>query len=189
MSDNDGTPAAPADDAGRDDETGRPEASEVPYDPTGLDLARQIADSVAHAAPLPAPKVRKKRRGPGPTRGSKGDPMPVGEALDGLIKRQGWTTDLSVHSLLGRWPALVGTAVAEHSKPEGFSGGVITVRTDSTAWASQLRLMAPQLVAKLNEKLGQGTITRIEVKGPDAPTWKHGLRSVRDGRGPRDTYG
>lgn len=164
-------------------------AAAVPFDPTGLDLARQIAETVAHSTPLPAPKMRKKKRKPGAPRGAKGDPMPVGDALAGLIKQQGWTTDLSVHSLLGRWPALVGPVVAEHSKPEGFSGGVIAVRTDSTAWASQLRLMAPQLVAKLNEKLGQGTITRLDIKGPDAPSWKHGIRSVRDGRGPRDTYG
>jgi predicted nucleic acid-binding Zn ribbon protein len=49
--------------------------------------------------------------------------------------------------------------------------------------------MAPQLVAMLNEQLGDGTVTRIAVLGPDAPSWKKGRRSVRDGRGPRDTYG
>jgi predicted nucleic acid-binding Zn ribbon protein len=41
----------------------------------------------------------------------------------------------------------------------------------------------------LNEALGDGTITRIKVLGPDAPSWKKGRRSVRDGLGPRDTYG
>ena len=49
--------------------------------------------------------------------------------------------------------------------------------------------MAPQLVAKLNEQLGDGTVARVKVLGPDAPTWKKGRLSVRDGRGPRDTYG
>ena len=63
------------------------------------------------------------------------------------------------------------------------------MRTDSTAWASQLRLMAPQLLATLNASLGEGTIRRLDIRGPDAPSWKKGLRSVRDGRGPRDTYG
>jgi predicted nucleic acid-binding Zn ribbon protein len=66
---------------------------------------------------------------------------------------------------------------------------VLTVRTDSTAWASQVRLLAPNLVAKLNEQLGDGTVARVKVLGPDAPTWKKGRLSVRDGRGPRDTYG
>ena len=30
---------------------------------------------------------------------------------------------------------------------------------------------------------------RDRRRGPHLPTWKHGPRSVRDGRGPRDTYG
>ena len=66
---------------------------------------------------------------------------------------------------------------------------MLTVRTDSTAWAASLRTLAPQLVAILNEQLGDRTVTRIAVLGPDAPSWKKGRLSVRDGRGPRDTYG
>ncbi len=175
--------------SGGDDPAGASE--DVHFDPTGLDLARTIADMVAHSAPLPPPKVRKPRqtRRGASDRGPKGDPTPLGEALDGLIQEQGWSTEVSVHALLGRWSSLVGDAVAQHSVPESFLAGVVTVRTDSTAWASQLRLMTPQLLAKLNEALGQGTIKRITVKGPDAPSWKHGIRSVRDGLGPRDTYG
>jgi len=106
-----------------------------------------------------------------------------------VISERGWSTEVSVHALLGRWAFIVGDAVAEHSRPESFAAGVVTVRTESTAWASQLRLMIPQLLAKLNAAVGEGTVTRIVVKGPDVPSWKHGLRSVRDGRGPRDTYG
>ena len=65
---------------------------------------------------------------------------------------------------------------------------MLTVRAESTTWASSLRTIAPQLVAILNESLGQGTVTRVHVIGPEAPNWKKGLRSVQ-GRGPRDTYG
>ena len=106
-----------------------------------------------------------------------------------LVRSKGWATDLNVHALLGRWGLLVGSSVAAHSRPEAYADAVLTVRTDSTAWATQLRMMAPQLVAKLNAELGDGTVTRVTVLGPDAPSWKKGLRSVRDGRGPRDTYG
>jgi len=94
-----------------------------------------------------------------------------------------------VHTLLARWALLVGPMNAEHSRPEAYGDGILSVRTDSTAWATQLRHMAPQLVAMLNDQLGDGTVTRIKVLGPDAPTWKKGRLSVRDGRGPRDTYG
>ena len=66
---------------------------------------------------------------------------------------------------------------------------MLTVRCESTAWATSLRQLAPSLVGSLNRELGEGTITRITILGPAATSWKHGPRSVRDGRGPRDTYG
>ena len=66
---------------------------------------------------------------------------------------------------------------------------MVHVRATSTAWATQLKLLAPRIVAKLNEALGDGTVTRIDVRGPQAPSWKNGPRSIRGARGPRDTYG
>jgi predicted nucleic acid-binding Zn ribbon protein len=78
---------------------------------------------------------------------------------------------------------------AQHSHPESYADGVLVVRAESSTWASALRSIAPNLVAELNSQLGDGIVRRIEVRGPTAPSWKHGPRSVRDGRGPRDTYG
>ena len=37
--------------------------------------------------------------------------------------------------------------------------------------------------------LGEGVVERLVVRGPTAPSWHRGLRSVSDARGPRDTYG
>ena len=115
-------------------------------------------------------------------------PTSLDEAMDALISEQGWDTQVNVHLILTKWCALVGPINAEHSKPESYADGLLTVRTDSTAWATNLRLLAPQIVAKLNEALGDGSVTRVNVLGPDAPSWKKGRRSVA-GRGPRDTYG
>lgn len=89
---------------------------------------------------------------------------------------------------MGRWSEIVGSEVSAHCEPEGWSEGVLTVRTDSTAWATQVRLLAPQLLRRLAEELGPGTVTRVEVRGPGAPSWVKGRRTVK-GRGPRDTYG
>jgi predicted nucleic acid-binding Zn ribbon protein len=49
-------------------------------------------------------------------------------------------------------------------------------------------MLAPQLVRRLNEEAGEGTVRVVEVRGPSAPSWRRGPRSVK-GRGPRDTYG
>ena len=173
-----------------------------PHDPTGLGLAQTVARSLGATARGPGrrPGAKGGRRGDAPRRVGDGpqvsgphpddrDPQRLGAAVERLVESKGWTTEVNVRSLLARWPALVGPVNAAHSQPESYTDTVLTVRTDSTAWATQLRLLAPQLVAMLNTALGDGTVTRVNVKGPDSPSWKKGRLSVRDGRGPRDTYG
>lgn len=155
------------------------------HDPQGMELARRIAHAARGAAPRPAPKKPRKGRAKGERLD---DPALLGDLLKEVIEQEGWTREVSVHQLLARWPALVGPVNAEHSRPVGYADTVLTVAADSTTWATSLRTIAPQLVAKLNEQLGQGTVTRVIVLGPQAPTWKKGIRSV-PGRGPRDTYG
>lgn len=91
--------------------------------------------------------------------------------------------------VLRRWASLVGEANAEHSTPVHFANGVLTVQCDSTAWASAMKYTAAQLVAKLNQELGEASVKRIEIRGPHQPNWNKGRRTVRGGRGPRDTYG
>jgi predicted nucleic acid-binding Zn ribbon protein len=157
------------------------EAAPLPqHDPQGLELARQIARSARGAAPRPAKRGKAIRRTDEPTR--------IGEVLKEVIDDQGWTREVNVHQLLARWPALVGPVNAAHSAPESYAETVLTVRAESSTWATSLRTIAPQLVAVLNEALGQGTVTRVQVIGPESPNWKKGRRSVQ-GRGPRDTYG
>lgn len=168
-----------------------PELEPPAFEPTGLDLARQIAQAAGRAVvpPPPRKKAAAGRRRPRGSQGrGSGDPTPVGDALEDVITTRGWGTEVNVHLLLGRWAELVGPAVAEHSTPEAFRAGVVVVRTSSTNWAAQLRLMAPQLVARMNSSLGDGTIRLVKVLGPEAPSWQHGPRTVK-GRGPRDTYG
>ena len=64
--------------------------------------------------------------------------------------------------------------MADHCTPETFDDGRLVVRTDSTAWATQLQLLAPTVVRRLNEELGHGTVTLIEVLGPHLPSWTKG---------------
>ncbi len=149
------------------------------HDPTGLDLAHQIAARAKGAKANPNAK---------PVRRKTGDPELVKDILADVVAEQGWSTNLGIHQLLTRWAELVGPVNADHSTPETYQNKVLTVRAESTAWASSLRMIAPQIVAVLNDKLGQGSVERIVVVGPQAPSWKKGRRVV-PGRGPRDTYG
>ena len=90
---------------------------------------------------------------------------------------------------MDRWPEIAGEAVAAHSKAVSFEGGELTVRADSTAWATQLRLLSSTLLGTIERTVGSDVVRSLRIVGPNAPSWKKGPRVVRDGRGPRDTYG
>ena len=163
------------------------------HDDDGLDLARALTRATAKSTPAARRRRRPDQR---PQAGrvtgahpDDRDPQLLDDTLSRLVADHGWDLDLRVQGVFGRWPELVGAEVAEHCTPESFDQGRLVVRTASTAWATQLRLLAPTVVRRLNEELGHGTVSVIEVLGPHGPTWKKGPRSARDGRGPRDTYG
>jgi len=100
----------------------------------------------------------------------------------------GWNGRLSSGRVFGGWDRLVGEEVAEHAQPVSLKDGELTVRASSTAWATQLRLLQGQLIAKIAAQVGHGVVKRMRIQGPSAPSWRKGPRHV-SGRGPRDTYG
>jgi predicted nucleic acid-binding Zn ribbon protein len=116
------------------------------------------------------------------------DPQLLDASLDRLVADRGWETDAAVGGAMGRWPAIVGPQIAEHSTPVSFADGELVVAAASTAWATQLRMLAPTLVRRLAAELGEGTVEKVTVRGPSAPSWKRGALRIK-GRGPRDTYG
>lgn len=116
------------------------------------------------------------------------DPRGLGEIMDVLTDRLGWNSPLAKSELLASWENIVGAETSAHSSPAGIEEGVLTVRCDSTAWATQLRLMRVQILNQIISRYPDANITTLRFEGPGAPSWKRGPRSV-PGRGPRDTYG
>jgi predicted nucleic acid-binding Zn ribbon protein len=156
------------------------------------DIARAALEAArAASAARPAPT---RRRVAGPRRRWTGahpgedDPQPLARLVDSLVSTQDWTEHTRVGAVFGRWSALVGPDIAAHCRPETLTDGELLVVAESTAWATQLRLLAPTVLARLRANVGGDVVTRLRVVGPTAPSWKKGPRSVR-GRGPRDTYG
>lgn len=152
--------------------------------------AASLAKGLRPGSPGAAP--RRRRRVPGEFSGAHPDardPQPFSSAVGRLISELGWTEELAVGGVVGRWPDLVGPDIAEHAVPLTFENGVLTLQASSTTWATHLRLLAPKLLARIAEDLGDGIVTRLVIKPPSAPSWKHGRYQVGDARGPRDTYG
>ena len=116
------------------------------------------------------------------------DPRGLGSVMDALTTELGWDSELDKAELLGAWGELVGESTAAKSQPLEIEDGVLTVQCESTAWATQLRIMRVELLTAIAQRYPRAGIESIRFNGPDVPSWKYGRRSAQ-WRGPRDTYG
>ncbi|WP_349899122.1 DUF721 domain-containing protein [Parafrigoribacterium soli] len=170
----------PPDAAG--DEPGVESESQSVY----LRFRRVFGDGSSRSAD--ARKRAKREPGSSSPFGSGRDPEGLGSVMDALTSRLGWNSPLAQSELLASWSDVAGAETAEHSAPVGIEDGVLTVRCDSTAWATQLRIMRVQIATSIANRYPDAGITRVRFEGPGVPSWKRGPRSI-PGRGPRDTYG
>ncbi len=167
----------------------------------GMDLVRRTLEEARGAARVqgknvgrgrssPAPRRiagNSRRRWSGPTPDGR-DPQLFGPATSDLARSRGWSGRVAEGSVFGRWRAVVGDQIAAHAVPTSLHDGVLTVSAESTAWATQLRMVQAQLLAKIGAAVGDGVVTALKIVGPVGPSWRKGPYRVR-GRGPRDTYG
>jgi predicted nucleic acid-binding Zn ribbon protein len=128
---------------------------------------------------------RRRWSGPGP---DSRDPQLLGRVARDLARNRGWSDRVAQGAVFGRWPAVVGEQIAAHATPSSLHDGVLTVTAESTAWATQLRMVQAQLIAKIAAAVGDGVVTSLKIIGPAGPSWRKGRYHIA-GRGPRDTYG
>lgn len=171
----------------------------LPTVPAGPELARAVLDAAKARRESSAASRRRgtvgggdgtQRRlrgysGPGP---DPRDPQPLGAVLNRLVKARGWQQPAAEAMVFGAWERVVGADVAQHSRPVKLEDGELTVEARSTAWATQLRLLAGSLLQQIGREVGHNVVRKLHIHGPAAPSWSRGPRRVR-GRGPRDTYG
>ena len=147
--------------------------------------AAEGAAQISGRKPTGARGRRRRWSGPGP---DDRDPQLFGRLIARVSLDRGWSPRLTDATVLGRWPLLVGAEIADHCTPVSLRDGELVLQAESTAWATQLRTLQRQLLARLAAAVGKDVVRRIRVVGPSGPSWRRGPRTVR-GRGPRDTYG
>jgi predicted nucleic acid-binding Zn ribbon protein len=179
------------------DETAEPSGGEL----SGPELARAALEA-ARARREAAKPRRRSTEGAGSGEGASGrrlrgysgpgpdprDPQPLSAVMARLVKARGWQRPTAEATVFGAWEKVVGADVAAHCRPIKLEGGELTVEAESTAWATQLRLLAAKLLVRIAGEVGPNVVTKLHIHGPAAPSWNRGPRRVR-GRGPRDTYG
>jgi len=117
------------------------------------------------------------------------DPQLISDVLKNLIQDREWQSGIAEGNLFTNWESIVGSEIAEHTEPIAILEGVLTIRTSSTAWATQLNLISNDVLASLQASAPGALVEKLSIIGPQGPSWKRGIRTIRGARGPRDTFG
>jgi hypothetical protein len=91
---------------------------------------------------------------------------------ESVVGRRGPAPDPELAAVRERWPAIVGEAVARHAVPARMSAGALVVACSSSAWSSELTMLAPAIGERLRAELGRPLDLRFEVgevPAPEAP--------------------
>ena len=96
------------------------------------------------------------------------DPKPMGDLMRLLVAGRGWGERMAVQRLADSWEQIVGPHVAAHCEPLRLIRGVLTIRVERGAWATELTLLASSIAQSADRFLGAGAVkeARIQVGGP-----------------------
>ncbi|CAM4188618.1 DUF721 domain-containing protein [Nocardiopsis rhodophaea] len=154
-----------SDSAGHEDV--HPQSVDGERAPSGADLARQALAQARAAAKergaAPTGRPRRTRRG---RLRSRNEPQPFGEAVRAWLVEHGWQEQVAIGGVFGRWADIVGEFNAQHLRPVSYEGGELVIAADSPTMAVHARAMVRDLLRRLNEELGDGTVHTIKVQGP-----------------------
>ncbi|TYO96067.1 uncharacterized protein DUF721 [Geothermobacter ehrlichii] len=78
-----------------------------------------------------------------------------------LLSSRGYDLKLRQYRAWQVWERVVGPQIARHARPLRIRDSVLEVRVDQPVWMQQLRMMAPQILQRLNQALGEKLITDI----------------------------
>jgi predicted nucleic acid-binding Zn ribbon protein len=77
----------------------------------------------------------------------------LGDAIAAYVERSGLKRRLEEASVIPDWAALVGPQIAEVTKPLAVTrDGTLFVAVGSAAWAQELQLMSPTILAALGRR-------------------------------------
>lgn len=82
----------------------------------------------------------------------------MADALRAAISRSMVADELAHYPLWTDWAAIVGDTIARHARPLRLRSGVLVVSVDGPDWIHELRYLAADLRARMNEHLGRPVI-------------------------------
>lgn len=92
------------------------------------------------------------------------EPRRVGESLDQLTRSLSGVGAQPLASVFSEWPRVVGETLAAHTRPVSLDGSRLVIAVEESAWATQVRYLERELIARIAEVVGGQPVASIEVR-------------------------
>jgi predicted nucleic acid-binding Zn ribbon protein len=83
------------------------------------------------------------------------DPETLRDLVPRVLDDLGLDSPLRVMRVVECWEEAVGVEIARHCRPRSLREGTLDAEVDSSVWAQQLQLRAPEILAALKRVLGE----------------------------------
>ncbi|MFD3665801.1 DciA family protein [Streptomyces sp. NPDC058659] len=145
---------------------------------SGVDLARVALHQAREAAKArgeAGTRKAKRRTRTTTVRGDGREPTGFAAVLQGLMADRAWDVPAAGGSILDQWPdiaAALSPKLATHVKAVAFHSetGQLDLCPDSSAYATQLRLISSRIVTAANDAAGTQAVRTVRVLAVGAPT-------------------
>jgi len=89
-------------------------------------------------------------------------PRKLGDVVSDVLSKSGIADRVAQAKVIPEWPALVGPQIARVTEPLSVTPqGTLFVAVTTNAWMTELSLMEPDLLRRLNERTGRLSIKKI----------------------------
>jgi len=85
----------------------------------------------------------------------------LGDVLQELLHQYGLAQRVKEFEAMNLWPEVVGEQVAKVSAARDVRDGCLYVEVTNSVWRNELYYMKPEIIAKINRKIGQNLIHDI----------------------------
>ena len=88
----------------------------------------------------------------------------LGAVIENVLLQHRRSSDNALLEVWDVWSQAVGAAIAANAHPAAFKGDVLLVHVRSSTWLHHIRFLEKEMIAKINESLGDNRVREMKLK-------------------------
>lgn len=90
-------------------------------------------------------------------------PTELGKAIEEFFIRFGYENEYLKGRVINEWKDVVGDLIAENCVIKSFDGNILTLKTESSVWKSELFYRKKEIIEKINSRYNKKIVSDIRI--------------------------